>query len=198
MTQSMTLREQQALFTRNTILDAAEEIFFSDSDPTAITMQTIADRAGVSHRTLYRHFATRDDLVSAVGRRMDHAANQSTGLIEPATFDEWIAGIVQAIRFGALHRDQLRRVLALGVSGGVWRQDRDVRYYEMFRQHFPHLDDDTAREDFVALRHLLSSTSVITVGERFELSPEQVASAIQRAVGALVSDIENRDRQAAG
>ncbi len=38
----MNLRAKQAEQTREAILDAAEELIFSDADPHAITMQSIA------------------------------------------------------------------------------------------------------------------------------------------------------------
>lgn len=194
----MTLREQQAQLTSDTILDAAEELIFSDADPSTITMQGIAERAGVSHRTLYRHFASRDALISAVGQRMDERSNVSAGIREPESFDDWINGTEVVVRFGTAHRDVLRRALALGITTGMWRRDRDERYFELFRERFPNLDDETAHEDFAALRTLLGSSSVISMGERFELSGEALARSLQRAVDALVADVEERNRSEAG
>lgn len=198
VTSAPTIRQQQTHLTRTAILDAAEELFFSDAEPKTITMQAIAEAAGVSHRTLYRHFETRDDLITGVGRRMDQLANENAGFADPADFDEWVSKVDQAVRFASVYREQLRRTLALAITGGVWRQDRDERYFAMFRKRFSNLDDETAREDFAALRHMLSASTVVTVGERFDLSPEQWANALQRSVAALVADIDERNRRAAG
>jgi len=193
----MNLRTKQLEATKELILDAAEEMIFSDANPSAVTMQAIADRAGVSHRTLYRHFENRDELISALGRRMDAQADDHIGISEPATFEEWIGGVETAMKFGAAFREQLRRAWALGVTTSAWRRDRDDKYYEMFRGRFPHLDEDTALQDFAALRHLYGSASVLMIGERFRLSPEEVAATVQRAVEAMVVAIDARDKAAA-
>lgn len=193
----MNLRVKQTEATRDLIIDAASDLVFSDVDPHSITMQAIADAAGVSHRTLYRHFENREALIRAIGQRMDAENESWSDLAEPMTFDEWIDGVEMGMRFGATFREQLRRAWTLGVSTGMWRRDRDENYFRMFRERFPNLDEHTARLDFAALRHLYGSADVILIGERFELSPEEVAESVSRAVQALVADIDRRDREAA-
>ena len=192
----MNLRVKQTEATRDIILDAAHDLIFSDADPNSITVQAIADAAGVSHRTMYRHFENRQALLTAVGQRMDVSSDASVAFSPPSTFDEWVGGVQQSMQFGAAFRDQLRRVWVLSATTSVWRKDRDDAYYTMFRERFPHLDEETAFQDFAALRHLLNSTNVVLIGERFDMSPEQVAVAVERAVKALVADIAKRDRKA--
>lgn len=193
----MNLRVKQTEATREIILDAAHDLIFSDADPNSITIQAIADAAGVSHRTMYRHFDSRQALLAAVGQRMDADSGARFALEQPITFDGWIDSVQQTMEFGAAFRERLRRAWAMSATTSVWRKDRDEAYYEMFRARFPHLDEETAFQDFVALRHLLGSSSVVLIGERFDMSPEQVAVAVERAVQALVADIAKRDRKAA-
>ncbi len=192
----MNLRAKQAEQTREAILDAAEELIFSDADPHAITMQAIADQAGVSHRTLYRYFETKGDLIDAMGRRMDGRLNLASNIEEPLDFETWTNGVEGMVRFGVLNREMLRRGLILGASSGEFRRDRDRRYWTLFRDRFPHLDEVTARQDFAALRHLHSAVNVVLVGERYDQSPEDLVAGIERAVQALVRDIDRRDRKA--
>jgi len=193
----MNLRVKQTEATREAILDAAHDLIFSDAHPNSITIQAIADAAGVSHRTMYRHFESREGLLVAVGQRMDADSDARFSFKQPTTFDEWIAGVQQSMQFGAAYRESLRRAWAISITTSVWRRDRDDAYYEMFRARFPHLDEETAIEDFAALRHLLGAANAVLIGERFEMSPEQVAVAVERAVKALVADISERDRTAA-
>ena len=61
-------RQQKAAITRRRMLDAAYELFCSDSyRPT--TMETIAERAGVAVQTLYFTFHTKDELFQEVHDR---------------------------------------------------------------------------------------------------------------------------------
>ncbi len=63
----MAERTNQVDRTRKAILDAATEIVFGTASPEEFTMQNVADAAGVSHRTLYRYFPSRAELINAVG-----------------------------------------------------------------------------------------------------------------------------------
>jgi AcrR family transcriptional regulator len=182
--------------TRQAIIEAALEIFTSEADPGELTMQAVADRAGVSHRTVYRHFVDRQALIDAVGRHIDQGLEGSSEVGHPADFDAWINGIEATAAFGATHRETLRRVNLASFKTGVWRSDRDERYWSLFRARFPDLPESEARQDFAMLRHLLGAANVIGVGERFGLSPDQVAAGTRRAVEALVAAIAIRDRAA--
>ncbi len=189
----MNQRIQQTDRTRNAIVKAATEIVFGAASPDEFTMQIIADAAGVSHRTLYRYFANREELINAVGAEYDQRLESSTGIPDIGTFDRWTGHIEEIMDFGAMHRDVLRRALGLAVVTGQWRTDRDAAYWEMFRERFPHLGENEAREDFAVLRHVLWSTNAILIGQRFSLNSEAVAAGVERAVQALVADIDERD-----
>lgn len=56
------------------------------------------------------------------------------------------------------------------------------------------LDETT---EFDELRNTLGAANVITAGERFALSPDDLISATERAIGALVDSISARDAAAA-
>lgn len=192
----MSPRTNQLERTHSAIVEAAAEFLFDESEPGEFTMQAVADRAGVSHRTLYRHFDDRQSLIDAVGR---HLEDQIESPVEqPTDFDGWIASLEAVVGFGVTHREMLRRATMLGVSTGTWRSDRDHHYWLLFRERFPHLDEATARQDFAMLRHALGAANVVTVGERFGLSPEKLVPAMTRAVEALIEAIDARDEAAKG
>lgn len=87
-TQAVTpLRDQYREETRRRILDAAIAEL-SESDLEGLTMAGVARRAGVTERTVFRHFAARDALIAAVWPRMQ-ARVRSTGF--PQTADDLIA-----------------------------------------------------------------------------------------------------------
>src|SRR5918996_3715435 len=59
-----TLREQQTHLTRELILGALVKLL-EDEDPGDISVPEVAQAAGVSLRTVYRHFPTREELFAA-------------------------------------------------------------------------------------------------------------------------------------
>lgn len=78
----LSLREAQRELTRNRILDAALDLI-SEEALDAITLANVAARAAVTERTLYRYFATRDELIEALWPRINDRAAQ--GRTFPAT-----------------------------------------------------------------------------------------------------------------
>src|SRR5687768_1730530 len=51
------------------------------------SVQDVADRAGITHRTVYRHFEDRDALIDAVGDRFEQWLDME-GVPQPQTLDE--------------------------------------------------------------------------------------------------------------
>ena len=65
----MSLREEQRALTRTRILEALAELIESHH-PLDVTMAAVAERAGVSEPTLYRHFDTKRNLFKALGSEL--------------------------------------------------------------------------------------------------------------------------------
>ena len=61
------LRDRAKHETRTRILDAVVRVVLDDGIH-AFSVANVAKRAGVSHRTVYRHFASREELLDAVRR----------------------------------------------------------------------------------------------------------------------------------
>jgi AcrR family transcriptional regulator len=68
----MSLREDQVALTRRRIVDAVAEMLVEE-DPAALSVPAVASRAGVSVRTVYRHFEDKAALVQAVAEIDDPA-----------------------------------------------------------------------------------------------------------------------------
>src|SRR5579859_3632653 len=64
---SISLREQHAVATRERILGAVADLL-ERCDAEEVTMPAVAVASGVSLRTIYRHYPTREDLLEAAGR----------------------------------------------------------------------------------------------------------------------------------
>lgn len=68
----MSLREAQLAVTRQRIVDAVAELLV-EGDPAALSIPVVARRAGVSVRTVYRHFEDKAALVRSVAEVDDPA-----------------------------------------------------------------------------------------------------------------------------
>src|SRR5688500_15592525 len=93
---SSTLRAEQAAATRARIVDAAVELL-QLNDVSAITMQDVADRAGVAVRTVYRAFPTKDDLIDGVLAEIRARFEASAGT-PPTTSEELQASVPASVR----------------------------------------------------------------------------------------------------
>ncbi|OAA27450.1 transcriptional regulator [Frankia sp. EI5c] len=100
------VRRGRAAETRERIVTAGSALVhgFPTWDWSGLTFRAVADRAGVSERTVYRHFATERQLHDAVMRRLEEEAGLS--------YDQ--------LRLADLP-DLTRRVLASLSSFEVWR-----------------------------------------------------------------------------
>ncbi len=83
----MPLRAQQLALTKTRIITALSELI-ETTHPTDVTMAAVAAHAGVSEPTLYRHFATKKKLFTALGEEL---YKQSTRKAPPTNLEELIA-----------------------------------------------------------------------------------------------------------
>lgn len=89
----MTKRAKRAARTTERILDATEELLATvpDSD---ITLQAIADGAGVTVQTVLRHMGSRDGCFAAAGDRIATRVRAQRGRAQPGDVDGAIADLV--------------------------------------------------------------------------------------------------------
>jgi len=83
----MTNRDRMAEETSERILEATE-LLLADLAPGALTLQAIAEGAGVTVRTVLRHFGSRDGCIEAVHRRVGERVTAQRGGVPPGRVDE--------------------------------------------------------------------------------------------------------------
>lgn len=69
--------------TRRAILEAMADVI-SETNGIGFSVQAVADRAGVTHRTIYNHFPTREALCEGFSDYVDELLLSSTGQPAPA------------------------------------------------------------------------------------------------------------------
>jgi AcrR family transcriptional regulator len=96
------LREQAAQDTRNRVLAAAKALF-GRRGIDAVTIDQIAERAGVSASTIYGQFKSKDGILQAVmktvlfGGRYQEALRKLEGELDPVRLIALTAGVARAI-----------------------------------------------------------------------------------------------------
>jgi AcrR family transcriptional regulator len=150
---------------RDALLDAAVALVAA-GDVEAVSMEAVAERAGVSRPLVYKHFANRNDLLVGVYRReaallhREMAAQVSAATSLEAMFRALVRGALRA----AADRGHVFAVLR---SAGGW--SRDVRHEQRARDAGTvrafsaraveeyHLDRPTARASMAILLDAVDS-----------------------------------------
>ena len=198
LTALATTRHTEA--TRNAILDAAVDLFLERRSD-GFSVQDVANRAGLTHRTVYRYFPTRQVLVGATAQHFAPRIAE-VPFTEVSTVEEWIGALGAHLARTEAKLEIIRSVLVATLASDDVRLfghslgDRDTHLWEVFRRQFPHLDEGDARRTFAALRHLTSSTSYVLFRLRFRLSPAEATEAIRSAASSVVEQATRRDQAA--
>lgn len=185
---SSPLRVEQAAATRDRILDATVELL-QGADPAAFGMQEVADRAGVSVRTVYRAYPTKDDLLDGVLANIRERFDRIAG--EPPTtrkeFDASIPGAVRAV----YELEPLYRALFATAAGREVHQSgaaaRRPSFQTAFAVELERLPDDQVRMILSLLHLITSSRSVLWLKDYAGLDVDETTAALGWAVAAFAS-----------
>lgn len=176
--------------TRSAILTAAADLFLA-REGAAFSVQEVADRAGVTHRTVYRHFPTRADLLTATARELASDVGHDDDA-SPSNVDEWIAAAGRRFQHIEGRLEVLRGVMAAILAAddgpaavrGMPEAD-DVRWH-VFRREFTHVDEAEAIRAYAGLRHVLSSVSYFFLRTRFGMPPREASTTLCESASRIV------------
>jgi AcrR family transcriptional regulator len=189
------LREEQAAQTRARILEAAVELLAENGDG-EIVMPQVAERAGVSLRTVYRNFPTRDALLDAVAEWITERFAARMGGF-PHSRDEYVA---MAPLLGLVFElEPLYRALFATAAGRAAHirsnADRNRRTQLAFASELVGVSA-AKRRRFAALMHLLqSSNGALFLHDYSELSADDSVRAMRWAASVLADAVTDPDRR---
>jgi AcrR family transcriptional regulator len=154
----MKLREQQLALTRTTILDAlATEI--AENGLVDLSIQAVADRAGVTHRTVYNHFPTREALNDAFAEHVEVLLAKQA--IEPAnlSIDNWPQIALDSQAVFNLRPEHIRAYVMMTIATATPASVFKTRSRRMEKalEHELGLDPATAKLVNSAIRMFMSS-----------------------------------------
>jgi AcrR family transcriptional regulator len=173
------------------LLDVAAALALEGGGPDGITMEVVAERAGVSRPLVYKHFANRDDLLGAVYRR--EARRLHAELVTEVEAAESVKGMFRALVHGALSAAGERGRLFAALRAGSWT--REVRHEQRERDAGTSLAfslrvekelraDPRRSRPVVSL--LLASIDVVLSQWRHDPTPERAAR-LERAYMEIVT-----------
>jgi AcrR family transcriptional regulator len=186
----MKLREKQMAETRRAILEAvAPEI--AEAGLTGFSIQGVADRAGVTHRTVYNYFPTREALNDAFAEYVEQVLNErGMGGEERGVGVDQLPAIT-----GQMHSsigdnaDYLQAyvmmTIATGKAARVFR-DRSKRMEKRIDQELGPLEPGVAKLVTSAVRLFLSSAGWFLVKQHHGLSPDEAGRMSEWAVKTLL------------
>jgi AcrR family transcriptional regulator len=194
---AVSLREEHANATRIRILSAVADLL--EADPAEeLTMPRVAAASGVSLRTIYRYYATREELLEAAGRWV---GNELFRHPYPRDLDE----TAELFRVGCVDFDQrpgLVEAMAFSQLGRQARSHRRVERVDAIRQALRNevgdLPEDELRRAEAVLAYLHNMLAYTTMREENGLSGEEVGEAVAWAVRTLVADLHRRHNDKGG
>jgi AcrR family transcriptional regulator len=183
----VSLREQHAEATRERILAAVAQLL-ERGEAEELTMPGVAEASGISLRTVYRYYPTREQLLEAAGRWIGDELLQHP---YPQTLDD----VAELFRVGCRDFDEhpgLVRALALSQLGqsvrGYRRRERLQAISRALRSELDLPEDELRRAEAV-LAYLHNMLAYTTLREESGLSGDEIGAALGWAIETLVDDL---------
>ena len=186
------LRERQTEQTRELILQALTEQL-AEGGLADFNIPAVARRAGISVRTVYRYFPTRDALLAAVG---DWIENRLIAVPRPTTSDEIADRAEEAFASFDEHAQLMLAHIESDLGKAVLMPGRKRRieaHSSALRDATAHLDPAAASAAAAIVSYLAGSLAWKTLREEFDMSGLESGVAVSWALRTLIADIRQRN-----
>jgi AcrR family transcriptional regulator len=192
-------KQKQRERTRNAILDALADVI-AEAGGLEFSIQQVADRAGVTHRTVYNHFPTREalrdglaerveELLGATGRRRPDAGTPSLESLAPMVAESYalFESCAPAVRASV--------ILTLASRGPTQLAKRRTdAFRKILKQGLPANARVPADEATAAVRMFLSTIGWHVLTEHLGLSPTKAAATAEWAIRVLLDSAARETR----
>ncbi|SFH09160.1 transcriptional regulator, TetR family [Desulfotomaculum arcticum] len=191
---SSPLRDRQREYTRRLIMEAVAS-FVTEGSIHTFSVQDVADRAGISYASVYRHFPTREALLE----EMYEWASELAGSLMPAApsvIEEIPAWIDKSIPVFEQHATIIQAVISVLAALNInpeSKQRRDELIDKIVDESTPHLSQKVTRRTAAVIRYLAGSQGWVTLRRQFGLDAEDTAAALTWALEVLIRDLKRQE-----
>lgn len=190
----VTLRERQKGLGRRLIAEATSRVILR-SGIHQFSMQDVADEAGVSLRTLYRYFPSRQDLLDGVAAIIDEATSELgfSTRSEPLTAESLPTINATAFRMAAQNPDLGRAWVVINMITGTRSasmRERDEVIRQVVKDIGPHLTPTELDLAFGVIRYLVGSIAWKVMTDNLGMDTEEAARATDWALRVLLETIQ--------
>lgn len=196
MGEPLTLRDRQVAMSRNLVLDAVVNLL-EEHGLDAVSMPAIAKASGVSLRTLYRYFPTRDDLLAEAGEHI----RDRMGLSDVIAGAADIPASFWANSARAARHERLARALVVTAAGrrarAGTRSKRIAAIQEAMKELTDRLPHDRGRQAVAVITYLCSSSSWVTISDECGISALQARQSVMWALENLLAHLREEVESAA-
>jgi AcrR family transcriptional regulator len=183
------LRAAQAEQTRERIVEAlAEQLGEGMED---FSIPRVAERAGVSVRTVYHHLPNRDAQIEAVARWLDRRITGAEP--PPETLDDVLAMLARIVQLAVQRRVEVRAQLVPGVARLVRERRRRAREKGVERAIARHCTPAEARLAAAAANLLIGADTGFALADRYGLDDDDMIETHQWMVRAVIEAIRRGD-----
>lgn len=179
------LRADQTQATRERILVGVRTMFEEDPE-TALNFERLAEVSGVNRRTIFRHFPTKEDLLSAFWA----SANASLGVQFWPRSEADLVDLPLAL-FTAL--DKIEGIVRASHSSSAGRHmrlqanaERQAAFEKSLAGITADLPPDRAKEFLASVQLMFSATAWQTMKDYWGLTGEEAGKATEWAIRALL------------
>ena len=162
----------------------------------AFTIQNVAEAAGISHRTVYRHFDSREALFEGLQDAIQKQADDA-GLPVPSDLEGDIA-IAGALfqEFYRMKEAMHASVIAATALGYQTVQQRgSIDYlYALLRKRFAHVPTQELLDAAAIVRSLINRYTWYVLAINHEMPAEDGGRAIDWGMRAIMAELERSDR----
>jgi AcrR family transcriptional regulator len=176
--------------TRRAILEAMTDVIM-ETDGIGFSVQAVADRAGVTHRTVYNHFPTRQALCDAFSDYADELLGASAGLTEEPTWSvAALPEITEGLYRALSSRDRHARAYVMLMIGNrrppsTWRK-RSLMAEKLIAREKSGRTPLTPHQVTAVIRMFVSTMGWHLLTEQCGLSTDEAAEASAWATRTLL------------
>lgn len=182
---SSPLRERQKADTRALILEAVKRLL-RDRGLAELSLASVAEEAGITERTVYRHFATREQLLEATWSAVNDRLGMRTF---PGTAAELVERPLQV--FPAFdEQGEIVRAMLASPQGRELRlrvnKERQAAIRAAVRDARPGMREPAFTRLCAAVQLLYSASGWATMTDYWDISSEEAGRAASEAIATLL------------